>query len=292
MAPLLHFESTNPVRNREIKMDSLPPSIDLPRYFARIGYTGEQAPTADVLKAIHLAHATHIPFENLDVLAGAPIRLTPEGLQAKLVDAERGGYCFEQNMLLAYALESIGFRLKRLLARVRFRSNHMLPLTHMALEVEADGQGWLCDVGFGGHGLLEPIPLREGDAQQGAWHYRLAREDGFWWVLQAPLIGDFVDLYTFTRHGYQIVDFEPPNFFVSRHPESIFLVTLMAQRPLLDVRYLLVGRDYSEIRPSGTTIRTIEDQDELRQILLARFGLEPPAGLLDKWPHDWEKPRL
>src|SRR5690606_34249065 len=59
-------------------------SIDLEAYFTRIGYSGQRQPTATALKEIHLAHATHIPFENLDVLAGHPIRLDLASLQAKL----------------------------------------------------------------------------------------------------------------------------------------------------------------------------------------------------------------
>ena len=64
-------------------------------------------------------HATHIPFENFDVLLGRPIRLDPEGLQAKLVGAGRGGYCFEHNTLFAAVLERLGYEVTLLAARVR-----------------------------------------------------------------------------------------------------------------------------------------------------------------------------
>ena len=71
-------------------MNAADSTIDLEAYFARIGYTGERQPTAAVLQAIHLAHATHIPFENLDVLLGRPIDLSPEGIRRKLVTDRRG----------------------------------------------------------------------------------------------------------------------------------------------------------------------------------------------------------
>lgn len=82
------------------------------------------------------------------------------------------------------------------MVRVRDRSHRVLPLTHMALEVEADGTPWLADVGFGSHGLIEPIPLAEGESRQGVWQYRLARENDRWSVLQAPLDDGWHDLYT------------------------------------------------------------------------------------------------
>src|ERR1700756_4948956 len=96
--------------------------MDLKAYSARIGYTGAFAPTAETLAELHLAHATHIPFENADILLGRPIRLDQESLQAKLVAQRRGGYCFEQNLLFAAALEELGFRVTRLAARVRYEA--------------------------------------------------------------------------------------------------------------------------------------------------------------------------
>ncbi len=252
--------------------------FDLDAYFARIGYRGLRTPSAEVLRAIHLAHATHVPFENIDVLRGLPIRLDLESLQRKLVTDRRGGYCFEQNMLLAAALEAIGFRLKRLLARVKFRSQHTLPLTHMALDVEADGRHWLCDVGFGGHGLLEPIPFQEGSATQGIWDYHLKQADSRWWLLQAPLEEGMIDLYTLTREPYELIDFEPPNYYVWNYPTSIFRQHLIAQRPGLDERHILVGRDYTVITAAGATSRTIESDPELLAILVERFGLKVEAG--------------
>src|SRR6516164_7620350 len=94
-------------------------NLDLPAYLDRVEYTGPCAPTTAVLQALHLAHVTHIPFENLDIQLGRPIRLDLESLQAKLVRARRGGYCFEHNTLFAAVLERLGFGVTRLAARVR-----------------------------------------------------------------------------------------------------------------------------------------------------------------------------
>lgn len=252
--------------------------LDLASYLARIEFGGQPRTDFATLAAIHRAHATHIPFENLDVLSGLPIRLDVASLQAKLVAARRGGYCFEQNSLLAGALEAIGFRVKRLLVRVRFQAQHVLPLTHMALEVEADGRAWLADVGFGGHGLLDPIELCETEVQQGAWRYRLAREDDRWWVLQAPHEGGWSDMYVFTRDGYLPVDYEPPNFYVSHNPQSPFVRFLIAQRPLPEVRYLLRGQQFIVERPDETTSRTLSTSDEIRSVLAEHFALVAPDG--------------
>src|SRR6266446_572930 len=110
-----------------------PPSIDLDAYLGRIHHAGRLARTKDALDALHLAHATHIPFENLDILLGKPIRLDLASLQAKMIHGRRGGYCFEQNTLLAAVLEQSGFRVTKLAARVRFGAPRHLPRTHVLL---------------------------------------------------------------------------------------------------------------------------------------------------------------
>ena len=63
-------------------MDQSTQSLDLDAYLLRTGYTGRVTPTRETLEGMHLAHATHIPFENLDVLLGRSLRLDLERLQA------------------------------------------------------------------------------------------------------------------------------------------------------------------------------------------------------------------
>lgn len=137
-------------------------TLDLDAYLRRIGYAGALDPGSATLEALHLAHASRIPFENLDILLGRPIRLDLGSLQAKLVRDGRGGYCFEQNLLLAAVLGRVGFDVTPLAARVRYRITRAVPRTHALLVVETGGERWLADVGFGLEGLLMPVPLRAG----------------------------------------------------------------------------------------------------------------------------------
>jgi N-hydroxyarylamine O-acetyltransferase len=253
-------------------------SIDLDAYLRRIGHDAEVAPTAAVLDALHLTHATHIPFENLDIQLGRPIRLDLNSLQAKLIHGRRGGYCFEQNTLFAAALQEIGFPVTCLLARVRLGSGRPTGRCHMVLRVEADGRSYLADVGFGETGLLQPVPLEAGPvSQQFGWAYRLAREPGTW-VLQA-LQGDaWQDQYAFTLEPQHGVDFEISNWYTSTHPDSPFVRTLTAQRITPQARYTLRNRYLTTTAGGGTTGRTVADDEELLQVLSETFGLHFPAG--------------
>ncbi len=54
-------------------------------YLDRIGYTGPRRPDLTTLRGVVAAHATSIPFENIDVLLGRGIRLDTASLTGKLV---------------------------------------------------------------------------------------------------------------------------------------------------------------------------------------------------------------
>lgn len=266
------------------------PTLDLDAYLARVGYDGPLAATETVLADLHLAHAAAIPFENIDVLLGRPPRLDLDTLQAKLVRGGRGGYCFEQNLLFAAVLERLGFAVTRLAARVLYRATRRLPRTHMLLRVDLPGGPYLADVGFGVEGLLRPVPLADGRAEeQFAWAYRPVRRDGGW-VLQARSgDGGWADLYWFTEDPHDPVDYEPANHFVATHPSSPFTRTLTAQRPTPEARLVLRNRDLVTDRGGGRVESRAVADGELLDVLAGVFGLRLPPGtaLPD---HPWGEP--
>lgn len=253
-------------------------SLHLPNYLRRIDYQGDLNPTPPTLAALHLAHVSHIPFENLDVLLGRPIRLDLDALQAKLVDGRRGGYCFEQNALLAAALEAVGFRVERLAARVRFRATSVLPRTHMLLRVVVGEESWIADVGFGAGGLLVPLPFRHDVAsRQFAWSFRLTAEPGGYHVLQTLTPAGWLDLYVFTLEPQHPADYEMANHYVATHPASIFRRMYTVQHSTPEARYILRGEDYTIDRGTSQETRRVTEA-ELLPLLAERFGLEFPAG--------------
>lgn len=255
-----------------------PDALDVEAYLGRIGYSGRLQPVHAVLEAIHLAHATHIPFENLDILLKRPIRLDLASLQAKLVTGRRGGYCFEQNLLFSAVLQRLGFSVRQLAARVLYQSRRKLPRTHILLLVDVDGATWLADVGFGIEGLLLPVPLGGArEVHQFAWTYRVTEADGEW-ILQSLRNGSWTDLYSFSLEPQLAVDFEPANHYTATHPESRFVRTLTAQLPTPEVRYILRNRELILDRGGSVTRRVLADDDELLAVLAETFGLRFPAG--------------
>src|SRR3546814_21049828 len=100
--------------------DAAPDADDafLPRYLARIGYSGAVAPTWDVLAALQAGHIAAIPFEASDALTGAGIHIGAAAIDATLIGQRRGGYFFEQNGLLLRAVRAAGFGAEGRIGRV------------------------------------------------------------------------------------------------------------------------------------------------------------------------------
>jgi len=251
--------------------------LDLSAYLQRIEYAGDLRPSVAVLQALHLAHATHIPFENLDILLGRPIRLDLASLEAKLVNGRRGGYCFEQNLLFSAVLRQLGFSVTSLAARVRYRTTAILPRTHMLLLVGVAGEQWLTDVGFGADGLLLPVPMTASQGvRQFKWSYRVVEEAGLW-VLQSLAERAWMDLYAFSLEPQQAVDYEIANHYVSTHPSSRFVKMLTVQLQSPEVRHILRDDEYVEDRGDTATSRNVPNESELLELLASTFGLRFPA---------------
>ena len=86
-------------------------------YLARIGLSGELPLTAETLTRIVSAHYQTVPYENLFILSGTPLDLSPEALFQKIVLEHRGGFCFELNAALGELPEGLGFSVTHLAAR-------------------------------------------------------------------------------------------------------------------------------------------------------------------------------
>lgn len=246
-------------------------------YLDRIGLAPPLSPDLETLRRLHASHVAAIPFENLDILLGRGIHLDLERLQHKMVAQRRGGYCFEQNTLFLAVLRESGFSAVPMEARVRVGSAAVRPRTHMVLAVVIDGREWLADVGFGGEGPREPVPMRGAvPTPSSGLSYRIL-EEGEARVLQMRQAMEWADQYVFLPQAVHPVDFEVANWFTSTHPQSPFVRTLTAQRTTPDVRYVLRYPTYTEIRDAGTRTREI-DRRELLPLLREVFLIDLPDG--------------
>ena len=204
------------------------------------------------------------------------MRLDAASLQQKLVLGGRGGYCFEQNLLLSHALKELGFQVTDLEARVLWNvpTDTVTPRSHMLLLINLDGAPYVADVGFGGLTLTSPLRL-EPDVEQPTPHetFRLLRAgDDF--LMQANIEGTWKPLYRFDLQPQLQADYEVRNWYLTNHPNSQFVTGLMAARPDRGRRYALHNREFTVHHLGGGTERsTLLSAAEVRTTLEDTFRI-------------------
>jgi N-hydroxyarylamine O-acetyltransferase len=251
-------------------------NFTLPRYFARIGYTGAPRPDLASVAEIMRCQLQAVPFENLDVQAGKPISLVPEDIVAKIVERRRGGYCYEVNGLFAMALSALGVDYRFVGCRPMTYPVRR-PRTHVALLATFDGEEWLCDTGFGSYGMRAPMRLDEAaEVRQGPDSFQLHRPDGSEYRLRAWVDGAWADQYGFDLAHHEWVDFLPANWLNSTHPETLFTQHLIAMRQIPGGRVILFDDRLKTVAHGMTEARRVEPH-ELDAVLRQQFGLERSA---------------
>jgi N-hydroxyarylamine O-acetyltransferase len=265
--------------------------MNLDAYLDRIGYAGPRTATPATLAAIAKRHAMAIPFENVSVLsAGAP-DLDPAAVEAKLVRARRGGYCYEHNTLLSAALQAIGFDVVPLSARVRYGvpATVATPRSHMVLCVTTSDGRMLVDAGFGGLTLTSPVRIdaSEPQATPHEWVRIVPGDDGC--LLQARVADEWRDVYRFDFVRQHPVDYVQQNWHTATRPGALFAHNLVVALPSAEGRHTLFNRTLTfRDRAGQPHRRAIATIDGLRAALETPFRISPGDAELQR---AWEVAR-
>lgn len=276
--------------------------MELRDYLARIGYSGEVMPTVTVLRNLHRQHMYAVPFENLDIALHREIVLDTERIHDKLVRDRRGGFCYEQNTLFAWALRTIGFRVEMLSGGVARPDGSYSPdFDHMCLLVRLpdsheperkeddsdDDNSWLADVGFG-DSFVEPLPFVLDDIhEERGWEYQIKRE-GERNVLRrrrsavdrdndgrddGERNNHWKPQYQFTLTPRQLPDYKPMCIFHQTSPLSHFTQNRICSRATPTGRVTLTGSSII-VTQNGTRNETpVGSPAEFERLLKQQFGI-------------------
>lgn len=262
--------------------------IDLDAYLKRIHYTGPREATLGVLRAVSALHPAHIVFENIGPLLGTPPSLALPAVQDKLLAQGRGGYCYEQNLLLKEALLAMGMQVTALAARVVWMQPPGAPprpRSHMLLMVSlpsADTGPFLVDAGFGGQLMDMPLALEPGTPQRSAHGLMRVTCDAGLYAVETQLPAGWTALYRFTLEPHLPADYEPLNWFTATHPGSMFRHNLLMERLTPELRTSLVNDRLVRRRPGEPpAVRRVATQAEFEQVIGEQFGLQLPMGMTE-----------
>jgi N-hydroxyarylamine O-acetyltransferase len=249
-------------------------------YLTRISYAGRTEPTLEVLAGLQEAHLLSVPFENLDIHTGTPIRLDVPRLYHKIVEMRRGGFCYELNGLFHWLLTELGFQTRLLMGRVfdKARGTYGQEFDHLLCMTNLDGRDWLVDVGYGDFSmrplaftLNRPLAdangkfLFEGDTDG---YYRVSRF--------SEEEKRYLPEYRFSLKERKLSDFTAMCEYHQTSPLSSFtqskvcsIATATGRITLTDSRLI--------ITESGTRSETrISGQQEFNDALARRFNIHWP----------------
>ncbi|MFK7857163.1 MAG: arylamine N-acetyltransferase [Granulosicoccus sp.] len=260
--------------------------MQLQPYLDRIQYQGEVIPTLNVLKAIHAAHVCSIPFENIDVQLGRRLTISINNAYRKIVEHQRGGWCYEQNGLFGWALSEIGFQVMRLAASVvRNPADDRTEGDHLCLLVTCPGDTqvqYLADVGFGGS-MLQPLLLAERSYSSSPYELALRKLDNGYWqfreILNSKAFGfDFLPVDADEQVLTDMSD------ILQNDSNSNFVLNLTVQKRAIDQHTILRGRVLTHTSKDGVITETLDSADALVETLFDKFGIELPE-VADLWPN-------
>lgn len=254
--------------------------LKLEKYLERIHYSGNYEADMETLKKIHQLHPKYIPFENIDSYTGTVPSLNIENVFHKLVVEHRGGYCYEQNLLLSETLKYIGFKVKLQLGRVVWKreEDSVAAQTHLLLIVDLEEKRYLVDCGFGTATLTTPLILNETEPQQTPnGLFKISHKEDTY-VLWTGKGENWFPVYRFILEKVEPVDLEISNWYLSTHPESNFKKNLVLSKVDENARYtytdsVLNIRSNEGLKESVS----IKNDIQLFEILKNTFGLKENA---------------
>jgi N-hydroxyarylamine O-acetyltransferase len=260
----------------------------LEAYLDRIGVSGPLGTDLETLRRIHRGHVLSIPYENLDVQLGRKVSRHPAAAYDKIVRRRRGGWCYEMNGLLSWALDELGFNVRRLAGGViREALGDEMIGNHLVILVDLEGETWLCDAGFG-DGLIEPVRLTPGEFAIGPYRCNLSRIDGGWWRYRNDPRGG-APSFDFHESVIDETLLESLCVRLQTDPQSPFVQNAVLQRWRQDALQSLVGRVFSTVDARGKSSRLIASAEEFMTTLKSVFDLDlPEAATL--WPKILARP--
>lgn len=257
-------------------------------YLERIGLSYasiNKLSASEILSLLHSSHLYSIPFENLDIHLNQPIVLDPALLLAKVVQRQRGGFCYELNVAFAELLKALGLPVEYLSAQV-FQDGEFSPdYDHLCLLVNIDQRQFLADVGFGDN-FIEPLELRYQIVQDGAYQFKLEHAGEHWVLSRSQTGNDWQLMYRFKTQSHLLREFVARCEFHQTSPASHFTQKVIASIARPDGRFSL-SNDRQILRHSLEKEEdTIPDSFSYAFLLEQAMGINLNASELE---HIWAK---
>ncbi|XP_054856667.1 arylamine N-acetyltransferase, pineal gland isozyme NAT-3-like isoform X2 [Eublepharis macularius] len=275
--------------------------MKLKEYFARISYKGPQMPLdLKTLTAVLQHHIRSVPFENLSIHCGETIEFGLEAVYNKIVKNHRGGWCLENNLLLSWVFQTMGYEVTLLGSHVYIPQENKYDeaMNHLLFKVVIDGKAYIIDGGFGiAFQMWEPMELVSGkDQPQKPGIFRLTEENGVWHFdkIKRKVYGSSADnsslyfdgpedltckkVFAFTLKPRSIEEFREQNTILQTAPDSLFVKKSICSLQTANGFQVLIGWTLTETKYDykdnmDMIERTTLSDKEVEKALKERFNI-------------------
>lgn len=249
------------------------PSKMLQTYLQALGVTEVSNDFASLCTLVS-RHVATFSFSSVTCQLGEALPIDFPSLFARIVQARRGGYCFEQNGLFFELLQLLGFSPQLSLGRVIYNKDIHPGLTHRITLIEANAQRYVVDVGFGPLGPRIPVLLSETESIDGDKRFRVATQNNGEHHLQVFKDGAFFTLYRFELARYGQADCELGHFYSHQHPKAAFVNHLVVSRLMAEETRSLRNLEYQVIKGPEIHAQSIERAKQLKDILVTELDIQ------------------
>ncbi|MFO1444957.1 arylamine N-acetyltransferase [Bacillus sp. Bva_UNVM-123] len=194
--------------------------MDMQAYLKRISVNEQSETALDFLTKLQRHHMESIPFENLDVTRKVEIKLNVSSFYHKIIEKQRGGFCYELNGLFQQLLTNLGFQSHLISCTVKKQNGWAKSNSHAAIIVTLD-KPYLVDVGFG-DSVRQPLPLSGNERTDVSGTYRILKNEDGLFDLQKLDHGEWKILYRFSDEMRQLEDFSEGCLYNQTSPDSTF----------------------------------------------------------------------
>lgn len=249
--------------------------MNIEKYFQRLEIENFTKPDLTNLKHLHKNHLLNIPFENLDIHYNRKIILDFKLLEDKILNNNRGGFCYELNGLFYKLLSELGYNVKMICAGVY--NNEGIPgpdYDHMALIVKINNEEYLADVGFGDN-FLEPIKFELDTIQKDeAGFFKIVKHDEKYFELRRSSDGiNFKGEYLFKDDEEKLEHFQEMCSYHQTSPESHFTQKRVCSKATDNGRITLSNLKFIKTENRNRTETELKNEKEFLETLKKYFGI-------------------
>lgn len=248
--------------------------MDKIRYLRRIGIEEtELKPNLENLKKLQRRHLLSAPFENLDIHWKRPIILDTDKFYGKIVENNRGGFCYELNGLFFELLTALGYESTIVSARVFNGKDFGAEYDHLAILTKIGDEKFLVDAGFGDF-TTEPLKFVADEEQPDEnGIFKITKRDSEYFEVFKKNADDWKSQYIFTDKARDLSEFSEMCGFHQISPESHFTRGKICSIATVDGRKTLSDKKFIQTRNGEKSEIQVNSEEDYNEILEREFKI-------------------